>query len=399
MTMQILGLGTATPAGAISQSDAAEAARLRCCSDEREARLLRTLYRQTNVRRRGSVLASPAKPQAGDAGASEGVGLSATPAADFDAFYERPHDGNGHGPTVSGRMRRYAEGAPELAVRAATAALAEAAVAPGEVRQLVVVSCTGFVSPGLDIRLINVLKLRADIGRTIIGFMGCHGAINGLRVAEALAAARPGEAVLLCCVELCSLHFQYGWDPQQIVANALFADGAAAVVGKVPESQFPSPESESEGAVAQPHGTRDTGHGTLASTASTLIPDSLDDMTWTIGDHGFRMTLSPRVPGLIERHLRPWLEGWLAEQGLSVSDVGSWAIHPGGPRIVESAVAALGLDPAVADASRAVLSHHGNMSSPTVLFILDRLRKSGAGRPCVMLAFGPGLVAEAALVR
>jgi predicted naringenin-chalcone synthase len=121
-------------------------------------------------------------------------------------------------------------------------------------------------------------------------------------------------------------------------------------------------------------------------------------MTWRIGDHGFEMTLSPRVPGLIERHLRSWLEPWLGRQGLARADIGSWAIHPGGPRVIAAVETALGLDEAAADVSRQVLASCGNMSSSTLLFIVERLIRADAPRPCVALAFGPGLVVEAALL-
>ncbi len=121
-------------------------------------------------------------------------------------------------------------------------------------------------------------------------------------------------------------------------------------------------------------------------------------MTWRIGDHGFEMTLSRRVPELITAHLRGWLVQWLDQHGLELGDVGSWAIHPGGPRILSAAEESLGLPPEATQVSRDVLAGHGNMSSPTVLFILDRLRQTAAPRPVVMLGFGPGLVAEAALI-
>jgi predicted naringenin-chalcone synthase len=120
-------------------------------------------------------------------------------------------------------------------------------------------------------------------------------------------------------------------------------------------------------------------------------------MGWTVGDHGFEMSLSRRVPGRIAAHLRPWLESWLADNGLSLADVKSWAVHPGGPKIVSAAEEALGLPAEALAPSRAVFAEYGNMSSPTVLFILKRLRDRGAPRPCVALGFGPGLVAEAAL--
>ena len=121
-------------------------------------------------------------------------------------------------------------------------------------------------------------------------------------------------------------------------------------------------------------------------------------MSWTIGDNGFVMTLSKQVPGLIAKHLRPWLAQWLAERGVRLEDVASWAIHPGGPRILDAAVESLGLDREAAKPSREVFAAYGNMSSPTVLFILDHLRRNNAPRPCIALGFGPGLNAEATLL-
>jgi len=120
-------------------------------------------------------------------------------------------------------------------------------------------------------------------------------------------------------------------------------------------------------------------------------------MGWTVGDHGFEMTLSRRVPTLIAKHLRPWLNSWLADNELSLPEVRSWAVHPGGPKIISAVEESLELADDALAASRGVLAEYGNMSSPTVLFVLDRLRKQSAPRPCVALGFGPGLVAEAAL--
>jgi predicted naringenin-chalcone synthase len=207
--------------------------------------------------------------------------------------------------------------------------------------------------------------------------MGCHGALNGLRVARALTGSDPAAHVLLCAAELCSLHFQYGWDSDQAVANALFADGAAALVGA----------SEPAGASLW----------RVAANGSCLVPDTADVMTWLIGDHGFEMTLSPRVAQLIATHLQPWLVGWLDLQGIALNDVASWAIHPGGPRVIDAVQEALGLDRSATTESREVLASYGNVSSPTVLLILERLQHAGATRPCVALAFGPGLTIEATL--
>ena len=184
--------------------------------------------------------------------------------------------------------------------------------------------------------------------------------------------------MLLCAVELCSLHHQYHWQPDQIVANALFADGAAALVVRAET-------------VAQ-------GGWRVVDQRSVVIPDSTELMHWRIGDHGFQMTLSTQVPQVICDKLQPWLAAWLDEHGLDVGSVGSWAIHPGGPRILEACAQAMGLDAARLVDSQEILAEFGNMSSPTVLFILDRLRRRDAPRPCVMLAFGPGLTIEAALL-
>ncbi len=249
-----------------------------------------------------------------------------------------------------------------------------------DLTHLVTVSCTGFFAPGIDRELIETLDLDPSIQRTHVGFMGCHGALNGLRVARAFTSAEPCTRVLLCAVELCTLHYHYSWNPSKMIANALFADGAAALVG-VSEALAPG------------------GCWRVVGSGSCLLPNSADAMTWTIGDHGFEMTLAKNVPGIIARHLRPWLERWLSGLGMSLADVRSWAVHPGGPRILTAVEEGLSLGTHELDVSRAILSEFGNMSSPTILFILDRLRSLEAPRPCVALAFGPGLVAEAALLR
>ncbi|MGH8272685.1 MAG: 3-oxoacyl-[acyl-carrier-protein] synthase III C-terminal domain-containing protein, partial [Gammaproteobacteria bacterium] len=171
------------------------------------------------------------------------------------------------------------------------------------------------------------------------------------------------------------LHFQYGWNQEKIVANALFGDGAGAVV----------------------IGEANQGGARLLGTASRIAPDSRAAMTWIIGAHGFQMGLSPEVPERIRAALRTWLTRWLSKKGLGPGDIAHWAIHPGGPRIVQTVVESLELPSSADQASLAVLAEHGNMSSATVLFILERLRQNGASGPCVALGFGPGLAFEAAL--
>ncbi len=361
MSAAVLGIGTALPPRSIAQRDAAELAKAFCGPTREHAELLPVLYRRTGIRKRGSVLLGPAP--------GNGVDQS---------FFPPAAGAVDRGPTTRERMQRYAQEAPVLALEAAQRKLGASDTAPRQITHLLTVSCTGFVAPGVDIALIKQLDLPSSIGRAHIGFMGCHGALNGLRIAEALVSADPAARALLCAVELCSLQFRYGSDPEHAVANALFADGAAALVAA------PSAQGSSEA-------------WRTAAFGSYLFPDSEDAMTWRIGDHGFEMTLSARVPDLIAAHLRGWLVAWLTQQGLALERIGSWAVHPGGPRLLNTVAACLGLSTRALAASRAVLTEYGNMSSPTVLFILDRLRKRHAPRPCVALGFGPGLVVEAAL--
>lgn len=366
MTLAILGLGTALPATRLTQAEAMAVARAVCCRTPEQESWLPGLYAHSGITTRHLAF-------------GQAVVDDVLQGTDHSGSVFLPKGGDDTGPTIGQRMRAYAEQVGPLAEQAARSALADAAIEPSAITHLVTVSCTGFRAPGVDIALIRRLGLPPTVERTHIGFMGCHGALNGLRVARALGEASPNARVLLCAVELCTLHYHYGWEPQQMVANALFADGAAALVG-VP------------GAAA-------SEAWQLAANGACLFPDSDDAMTWTIGDHHFEMTLSKRVPSLIASGLRPWLEAWLASQGLRRDEVASWAIHPGGPRILSAVEEALALRPEASATSRAVFADCGNMSSPTVLFILERLRRERAPRPCVALGFGPGLAAEAALFR
>lgn len=364
MSPVIRHVSTALPPRVALQEEAAALAPRFCGEhDKRQARMLRLLYRKSGVRKRHTVAVR------GDHG----------PLEERIPYYPLAESAEDLGPTTSARMGWYAEESPPLAHEAAAGALSGAGVAADEITHLVTVSCTGFDAPGVDAYLIEKLGLDRGIARTHVGFMGCHGALNGLRAASAYVNADPNARVLLCAVELCSLHFAYGWDEEMLVANTLFADGAAALV------LGGQGEGEREG-------------WRVAANGSYFMPDSQDAMTWSIGDHGFRMTLSARVPELIETNLRGWLTEWLGGQGVALDDVGTWAVHPGGPRILDAVESALDLDDQALAVSRDTLREHGNMSSPTVLFILERMMREGAARPCVALGFGPGLVVEAALL-
>ncbi len=364
MTLAIRGLGTAVPACSMTQEEALGLARVCCCRTNEQLTWVPLMYAQTGIDSRQLVL-----PRAAVDDVLHGT-------HDSGSVFVPTGEGDDHGPTTGQRMAIYTEEAAPLAVRAAAAALAESGLPGDAITHLVTVSCTGFSAPGVDLALIRGLGLPATVQRTQLGFMGCHGALNGLRVADAFAGADPGAVVLVCAVELCSLHYHYGWDPQRIVANAIFGDGAAAVVG----SAIPGLDV-----------------WRVRASGSCIVPDSAEAMGWTISDHGFEMTLSKQVPRIIAQNVRPWMSSWLEGHGLRLEDVRSWAIHPGGPRILEAAEEGLGLPREATVDSRAVFAEHGNMSSPTVLFVIDRLRRRNAPRPCVALGFGPGLAAEATL--
>lgn len=365
MSLQLDAIGTAVPAHFIAQRDAAGVAQTLCASSQGRQQVLTRLYQRSGVRTRHSVVLE---------GSTNGL-----PAR--QAFYLPATSHDDSGPTTAERMGRYEESAAALGLSAAIDALAKAQTAAGEVTHLITVSCTGFQSPGVDVALVRDLGLNPGVARTHIGFMGCHAALNALRVAGAFADADARACVLLCAVELCSLHYQYGWKFDQIISNALFADGAAAVVARG--------HSASQTALRQ--GWRWRG------SASAILPETEGVMSWQIGDHGFEMTLSAKVPELIQKNLRPWLAEWLAGAGLSIGEIASWAIHPGGPRILTACGEACGLEESHLRPSFDVLAEYGNMSSPTILFILQRLRRQAASAPCVALAFGPGLTIEAAL--
>ncbi len=273
---------------------------------------------------------------------------------------------------------------PEIAHAAAQTALEQADIAASDITHLVTVSCTNFAAPGTDIALFDSLGLRPTVERVNVGFMGCHGAINGIRAAAGLVASHDRAVVLLSATELCTLHGRFTWDDEGILGNALFGDGSAALVGINEKGWDPSQKSRS--------------HWMVASTGSCLLPDSRDAMTWRIGDHGFEMTLTSDVPRQIEEHLHTWMSHWLDRQGMKLEDIAHWVIHPGGPRILQSVEHALSLSPQQTRHSHHLLSELGNMSSPTILFLLERLEAETPAGACVMLGFGPGLMAEACLL-
>ncbi len=362
MPLRLLTATAMPPRFAVPQSDSAQFASTLCCDSPEQNRLLSVLYRRTRIQRRGSAL------------------LEESDGRIVHTFFRCRQDASDRGPTTGERMGKFQQHAGELACRAGAEALGRSGVSAEDITHLIVVTCTGFYAPGIDFDVVSGLGLPLDVKRVQIGFMGCHAILNALGVAGAFVASNHDARVLIASVELCSLHFQYGWDADRVVSNSLFADGAGAMV-----ADFGDGDEAGEGA------------WTCVSNGSVLVPNSADAMTWRIGDAGFEMTLSARVPELIERHLAPWLDSWLTKQGLSRRQIRSWAVHPGGPRILTATEKSLGLSRDALRIPREVLAEHGNMSSSTMIFLLDRLIRQGAERPCLALGFGPGLTIETAL--
>ncbi|WIN00988.1 3-oxoacyl-[acyl-carrier-protein] synthase III C-terminal domain-containing protein [Actinoplanes oblitus] len=280
------------------------------------------------------------------------------------------------------RMRRYQDEAVPLGRAAASQALADAGLTASELGLFAVCSCTGYATPGLDILLARDLDMSPNVQRLFVGHMGCYAALPGLGAANDFVVAR-GRPALLLCTELTSLHMQPAGtgalDVQQIVSHALFSDAAAAAVLTPAARSLPGYQVREVVAVTD---TTTTGH-----------------MTWEVTDLGFRMGLSPEVPAVLSVHVRELVDVLLDRHGLKIDEVDGWAVHPGGPRILDVVRERLGLEESALAASRGVLSAYGNCSSPTVLLVLNALRR--APRPprrVVMLAFGPGLTLYGALL-
>jgi len=341
----IVGLGTALPPHRILRRDFAEWMARALAGHPAAARLARRVIHRSGIETRHACLPDLTRP------------------GDPLFLGERS-------PTTSARMRVYREHAPALAAIACRRALESAGVDASEITHLVVVTCTGFYAPGPDIDLIDLLGLRPDVERTLVGFMGCYAAFNGLRAGRQAVESREGAKALVVCVELCSLHFRPDPAADNVVAHALFGDGAAAAV---------LAGGDDRDALVR-----------LGGSATRVEPGTGREMGWEIGDDGFRMTLSSYVPALVAAPLA----GFVAP--LAGPDTASWCVHPGGRAILDHVEDALSLGPHALASSRDVLRDVGNVSSGTLLFVLEReVARLADGDRGVMLGFGPGLTLEA----
>jgi alkylresorcinol/alkylpyrone synthase len=344
---RLLGLGRATPPHTITQDDARDWARSQFATRFPVFERLAPVFANAGINRRH--LAMPVE------------------------WYLQPQD-------WATRTSAYRDVARALFIAAARNALDAARLTPADIDIVVTVSSTGIATPSLEALAHAEMGFRADITRVPVFGLGCAGGVSGLALAARLAAAQPGARVLMVTVELCSLSFREDQlSKANVVATALFGDGAAAVILC----------SEGPAQVA------------VVDAAEHLWPETLDVMGWDVAPHGFGVIFAQSIPALIARHLRTTMTGLCTAMGTGREEIGRFICHPGGAKVVEAIEASLELAPGTLDAERAVLADNGNMSAPSVLFVLHRLLADDAlpaDRPSAMLALGPGFTLSSLLL-
>ncbi|TVQ36863.1 MAG: type III polyketide synthase [Spirochaetaceae bacterium] len=325
---------------------------------DKERNFLRRIYRDTGIARRHTVIEDYGKP-----------------VQEYEFF--APNESLLPEPAVAERNELFVRHAETLSARAVGALFdAHPHVRPQDVTHLITVTCTGFSAPGFDYQLVRRFSLSSSLHRYHIGFMGCYAGFPAMKLAHTICNADPSARVLIVDVELCSLHFQFKPEADTMVANSLFADGAAAalVSTTVPLN----------------------GGYRLVDFCSRIITDSDEAMSWRLGNTAFDMRLSAYVPRLLQRDIGGIVAATMEAIGLSSSDVKLWAIHPGGRAILDRVAEALQLPQHALQDSYAVLRDYGNMSSATIFFVLQRMLQNSGRGLVFAAAFGPGLTVESA---
>jgi predicted naringenin-chalcone synthase len=352
-TAHINAIGTAVPPHEVHD---AFAAFVRATLDDRkQRRLFDRMAERSGIERRFSFIEPEMLPDGR--------------VTDTERFY-----GLGDWPSTAARMERYERWAPELAIKAVEALSPD--IAGEGITHLVVASCTGFVAPGIDQLIVARTGIDPGVERTVVGFMGCYAAVNALRTAHHIVRSEPEARVLVVTVELCTLHFQRTQELDKLLAMFLFGDGAAAAI-----------------VTAQSTGIA------LTDFRSGAIAGSAEAITWRIGDQGFDMHLGGEVPAQIAEalaHERTRNDDGGLLRGQAPEDYDLWAVHAGGRTILDAVERAFGLDAEALQPSRAILRDYGNISSSTLMFVLESML-AGRGRSeakGLALAFGPGLAAE-----
>lgn len=356
VTANIISIGKAVPSFQIKQDHVFEFMAAAHGLEGRDKDRLKALYRVSGITCRHSVV-----PDYGT--------------LDKTQWQLYPHnDELSPFPTTKDRNELYRKSAMPLASAAIEDCISEAD--KNDITHLITVSCTGLYAPGLDIDLVNHLQLSPDVQRTCINYMGCYAAITALRNANAICKANEHAKVLIVCVELCTLHFQKENDENNLIANAIFSDGAAAVLISTEKPEHP--------------------HLKMNNFLSRIYPNGHEEMAWNIGNNGFEMKLTTYVPDLIESGIEKLMED------LGAVETDFYAVHPGGKRILDVVEKSLAIEKTTNRYAHHVLKNYGNMSSPTILFvlkeILSELREEDRGKSVGAMAFGPGLTIESALL-
>ncbi|MBE8723008.1 type III polyketide synthase [Sphingobacterium pedocola] len=354
----IASIATAVPRYQQQQMQIFEAIKHMHTNTEEDQRKLRFMYRSSGIDTRYSVVPDFCSDKGDNKILTDSEGITVSR-------------------KLEDRLTIYDEEAIELAVEVVEKCLPEG-MDKTHVTHLITVSCTGMKAPGLDIDLIRRLGLRRDIGRTSVNFMGCYAAIHGLKHAHYIAEKEPDAKVLLVCVELCTLHFQTDQTIDNVTSTIIFGDGAAAVLV--------------EGDNSTHNGWR------LDGFYSEINFEGLDDMAWRISADGFLMTLTSQVPPILERTCDAVIGRALKRYGIAKNEVDLWCVHPGGKKILEAIERGADITKDQLADSYEVLRDYGNMSSPTVLFVLEKMIKNPAytirQKNLIGMAFGPGLTLE-----
>lgn len=358
----ISSIGTAVPKNRIKQTEIGEFMSRHLDLDEDQQKTLQLLYRASGIQYRHSVIADYGKPS-----------------SDFQ-FYPK-EDSLEPFPRVGARMDLYKKEALNLCKEAVLACAGPSRLSA--ITHLITVSCTGMYAPGIDIELIDQLGLPTDTERTAINFMGCYAAFNALKVANHILKSDPESKVLVVAVELCSIHLQKEANEDSMLSNTLFGDGAAAVLLETAPTSFPALELQ----------------GFYADIDST----GKEAMAWHINDFGFEMRLSKEVPEVIQKGIKELTTKLLSKLDTEIGQVDHFAIHPGGKRILQVIEEALDIPRESNQSAYHVLKNFGNMSSPTVLFVLkhlmDGLTVDNQKQNILSFAFGPGLTLESMLLK
>ena len=354
---KILSIGTAVPAFRHDQEQILQFMQKVYSFTETDKRKLKFLYHQSGIDARYSIISDYSRPVR--------EWKFYPQSESFEPF-----------PSLEQRMIAYNKFAAPLSVDAIRQCIANK-IRPEKITHLITVSCTGMSAPGLDLQIMELMDLPKNIFRTSLNFMGCYGAIHGLKLADFIARSEKNAQVVVVCTELCTIHFQKEATMDNMASSLLFGDGSAAALICSSEQQEPGLD--------------------LSDFYSEVLPQGKKDMAWELSSTGFLMTLSNYIPELIEQDFESVTNRALSKNNLSQKDITHWCIHPGGKRILQAIYKSMGFTNGHLDDSYSVLKDFGNMSSPTILFVLQRMMNRlhfNEANTIFGAAFGPGLSME-----